>query len=210
MKRVFTLLLLLFATGTTNAQGNAYPKKPLTKKTHALAGGRSMLVRKSGTGFYDNVHSAFQDKSGNLWFATTNDGVYRYDGKSFTNFTTTDGLFSNTVYSILQDKAGNIWFGCDGGLGRYDGRTFTAVPITTDFGNYFVPDKSANSKYATTSLLLDKNGRIWVGTSKGVYIYNGFNFTHFLSNDSVAYKIGKETYGLLPGSKGSAVTMAKQ
>jgi ligand-binding sensor domain-containing protein len=48
---------------------------------------------------------------GNLWFGTTGEGVYKYDGKSFSQFTASNGLNSNKVYCILEDKDGKIWIG---------------------------------------------------------------------------------------------------
>jgi ligand-binding sensor domain-containing protein len=67
---------------------------------------------------YRNTHNVFsimQDKSGKLWFATI-DGVYTYDGKSFTPFIIKEGgggfkSSNHNVEYILEDKAGNIWFG---------------------------------------------------------------------------------------------------
>ena len=65
-------------------------------------------------------------KKGNMWFSTEKNGVYCYDGKSFKNYTTADGLVYDSVFSILEDKNGNLWFGTRGfGLSRYDGKTFT-------------------------------------------------------------------------------------
>jgi len=46
------------------------------------------------------VHCGLQDKTGNLWFGTTGDGVYRFDGKLFTNFTMKDGLDTNQIQCI--------------------------------------------------------------------------------------------------------------
>jgi ligand-binding sensor domain-containing protein len=34
----------------------------------------------------DIVSAALKDKNGNIWFARSGRGVYRYDGKSFTDF----------------------------------------------------------------------------------------------------------------------------
>ena len=49
----------------------------------------------------------YEDKAGNIWFGTGG-GVSRYDGKSFRNFTTTDGLTNNDVHAIVQDKTGKF------------------------------------------------------------------------------------------------------
>ncbi len=53
-------------------------------------------------------------------------GISRYDGTSFTTYTTTQGLAHNTVLSIMEDKSGNFWFGTNGGgVSRYDGTSLT-------------------------------------------------------------------------------------
>ena len=77
-----------------------------------------------------------EDKNGNLWFGTeagdpskreTERGVWRYDGKTFKNFSKKDGLIHNGVWSILEDKAGNIWVGTrSAGLCGFYGKTFTS------------------------------------------------------------------------------------
>ncbi|MBU0486424.1 MAG: PAS domain S-box protein, partial [Bacteroidetes bacterium] len=60
--------------------------------------------------------SSICDKTGNLWFGTSGGGVSRYDGKSFTNFTTAQGLANNSVMAIIQDHKGIMWFGTNLGL----------------------------------------------------------------------------------------------
>jgi len=71
------------------------------------------------------VYSILEDQKGNIWLTTEQDGVWCYDGKSFKNFTTNNGLVNDSVFSILEDKNGNLWFGTRGfGLSRYDGKNF--------------------------------------------------------------------------------------
>lgn len=41
---------------------------------------------------------------------STNAGVSRYDGYSFTNFTTEEGLPDNVIYRLFEDSEGRIWF----------------------------------------------------------------------------------------------------
>jgi len=62
--------------------GNAQVRKNLRKENTTVSSGQSKLIE---TQFSGNVYSSLQDRKGNLWFATTS--VYRYDGKSFKNFT---------------------------------------------------------------------------------------------------------------------------
>ena len=45
--------------------------------------------------YADIISSGLKDKAGNIWFAVSSRGVYRYDGKGFTNYTNKDGLCNN-------------------------------------------------------------------------------------------------------------------
>ena len=51
--------------------------------------------------FTNEVYDIFQDKSGNMWFATDL-GVCKYDGYEFQNFTTKNGLTHNVVFQIRE------------------------------------------------------------------------------------------------------------
>ncbi len=62
-------------------------------------------------GQLSGAQSIEQDADGNLWFGSYGSGLWRFDGKIITHFTTTNGLPSNTVKSIYKDKRGKLWFG---------------------------------------------------------------------------------------------------
>ena len=79
----------------------------------------------SAMGLINNCSKCIiEDKDRNLWIGT-NAGVSRYNGRSFTSYTTAQGLVNNIVTCIFQDKNGNIWFGTNGGISKYDGKSFT-------------------------------------------------------------------------------------
>jgi ligand-binding sensor domain-containing protein len=108
-----------------------------------------------------------QDKNGNLWFSNWG-GVYKYDGKTFTSFSTKDGLTGVMVAKIIEDKKGNIWFSGDG-LFRYDGKSII---------RYTAKDGEAN--LGGWSILEDAIGNLWVGTKeKGLYIFDGKEFINY-------------------------------
>lgn len=52
-----------------------------------------------------------EDQDGNLWFGMDGEGVRKFDGESFTTYTTTDGLASNNVRSVYADRRGRVWIG---------------------------------------------------------------------------------------------------
>lgn len=150
-----------------------------------IKNGQPKLIKTQGSQPSDNVNCSLQDKAGNLWFGTTGEGVYRYDGKLFSQFTMTDGLNSNSVYCILEDKTGKIWIGTVGGICLYDGKTFTEIQIP-------LPKNMPPNKYHNThdvfSIMQDKSGKLWFATIDGVFIYDpgravGKSFNHFKVNE---------------------------
>ncbi len=122
-----------------------------------------------------------EDQRGNIWFATTDSGVYYYNtsaqpiagSESIRHFTTRDGLADNRVMSVYEDKTGIIWFGTGNGLSSYDGKSFR---------NFKNPDPShyysgGNWNNDITTILEDKTGKLWVGTRGGAFVYDGKTFT---------------------------------
>ena len=188
IKKLTFLSLLWVTMFFTSCNGQV--KKYLPKENATVFTAQTKLIKTQGsTNKGNSVHRSLQDRKWNLWFATTSEGVYRYDGKSFTNFTTKNGLNSNATYSILEDKKGNIWIGTDSGLSHYDGKNFTNIPLSFTYANYLYPSALPNNKLFTnnfvTSILEDKSGKLWFGTDNGVYCYDGKAFTRFLDNQSV-------------------------
>ena len=65
-----------------------------------------------------------KDSEGYLWFATMDNGVSRFDGDEFQNFTRQDGLANDRVYFLLKDSRDRLWFGTLNGVCWYDGSDF--------------------------------------------------------------------------------------
>ena len=188
---IYSLLFVLIYITSCNVQTKAQSQTDSLSKQKAIPIGQPKIVKPKGRNEGDNVRCGLQDKAGNLWFGTSGEGVYRYDGKWFTNFTEKDGLSNNHVFAILEDKTGNLWFGTDSGLCRYDGKTFTGIPITVNNGsNFYTPsNKNITAKNAVWSIMQDKSGKLWFGTKdNGVYCYDGKFFTCFLDNYNIINK----------------------
>lgn len=88
------------------------------------------LIRIPGT--IGDPHAIMQDKAGNVWVGAFDSGVWRYDGKAMTNFTTKDGLPVDAVSAIYEDHAGTLWFGTYRGVCTFDGKAFTLVRGAAD------------------------------------------------------------------------------
>lgn len=179
--------------------------------------GKSFITYTEKQGLCNNsIRCMLEDKNGNLWFGTEGGGVCKYDGNrvealqkgekdeggtqdikkihgkysaSFTNYTTKEGLSNNVVFSMLEDKNGNLWFGTYGGgvnklvlsdtEGSKQKATFTRFTEKEGLSNDFV-----------FSMLEDKNGNLWFGTSGGgVNKYDGKYFTHFTEKEGLSNNV---------------------
>lgn len=138
-----------------------------------------------------SVYSILKDKAGNLWFGTEQKGVFRYDGKSFTNTHISEKEVGFAVRCIFQDKNGDYWFGSNGlGLTKYDGKTVTNVTKENGLSN---PDfvRTLKGKLGTLarvwSIAEDRNGNLWIGTiDAGVWRYDGKKLTNFTMSDGLS------------------------
>ncbi len=71
------------------------------------------------------------------WFGTWGAGLSRFDGKTFKNDTTKDGLPGNIINAIEIDPKGIMWIGTNKGLSRYGGLNFKTFTRTDSLlGDY--------------------------------------------------------------------------
>lgn len=119
------------------------------------------------------VFGMCEDHAGNIWFGTDGEGAHKFDGKSFTSYTTNDGLAGNQVRSAFCDRRGRVWLGTDGGgVSCFDG---------TSFRNFTSIDGLNNDRIFEISE--DHAGNMWFSTlgapRGGASRYDGATFTPF-------------------------------
>jgi ligand-binding sensor domain-containing protein len=124
----------------------------------------------------ESIGSILQDKAGNIWFASTENGIYRYDpsaelsasGKKIIHISE-KGFENNKDGSMIQDKMGNLWFTVkDNGICKYDpsanktsGKAFT---------HYTTKDGLGGNE--TWQLYADNEGNIWVSARGSITRYD--------------------------------------
>lgn len=111
-----------------------------------------------------SAYVIFKDVESNIW-VTSMQGVNLYNRKE-DNFIRVKNLGSLTI-DIKQDTKGNLWFATQGkGLFKYD-------PLHKTWRNY-LHDKDSSSLIndQVNSILIDKEGKIWIGTMNGLCTYN--------------------------------------
>ncbi len=135
------------------------------------------------------IQNITEDKSGNIWIATQDVGINKFDVRKeqFTRFLHNDrnpnSISSNAVNKILLDQDDNLWIATqNGGLNYYNTKK-----------NYFKhylhsgTDLKSVSDNNITALLEDSKHQLWVGTyTGGVNLFDKKtqSFTKFLHNDN--------------------------
>jgi signal transduction histidine kinase/ligand-binding sensor domain-containing protein len=147
---------------------------------------RVVTITKAGAGGY-RIHS--NEENGQTRFTPPVTTDVAEPMAHFTNFSTEQGLPTNTIYCSYVDSKNNIWFGTTIGATRYDGTRFT------NFGF----DQGVEG---IKSILEDNDGNIWFGSEwTGAIRYDGKKFTTFGMSeglaDNIVYSIAKDKKGHL-------------
>ncbi len=115
------------------------------------------------------VYDMLSDSNGDFWVAT-NGGLNRYrpDTNDFEVFRYSmdnpRGMTSNTVRVLFEDSRNNFWIGTvSGGLNSLDRRTGRFSHLT---------ERDGLSDNSILSILEGQDGRIWLGTQRGLTVYN--------------------------------------
>lgn len=93
----------------------------------------------------------------------------------FINFSSKNGLTSNSVNAIIKDRNGFMWFATEDGLNRFDGLNFTA---------YHHKDRDSTSigRGPVIAMTQDKTGNLWLATNLTLSMYN-LNVDSFINYD---------------------------
>ncbi len=105
------------------------------------------------------VISMAVEKDGTVWAGTWGAGLAKYDGKTWKNYTTIDGLPANHIFMLYLDEGGELWIGTSKGLVHFDQQQ-----------NRFDIKTVADGLYADNvfSMANGRNDSLWIGSFGGV------------------------------------------
>ncbi len=155
------------------------------------------------------VRDIEQDHTGNLWFATVANGVFKYNPETnrYKHYSKQEGanggLQSNTIYGLLIDQSNTIWMATNGaGLVRFDtererfrGYRFAGKPLYSDH-DWII------------TIYESRDGHLWLGTwENGLieydpkrdtfsYYYRDSTNTNTMSNNTI-FAIYEDSRGML-------------
>ncbi|GHV31626.1 hybrid sensor histidine kinase/response regulator [Bacteroidia bacterium] len=143
------------------------------------------------------ITALFEDKDRNIWFGTYVNGMFRYNRKTaqFDSFSPNDH-----VTTFAQDKNGTLWIGMNGdGIRRLDADKKTVKQYMYKSNQDWKNQLSSNWVY---DMLMDANGKIWIGTSNGISlfdpekeIFTNFSLSETLQNTNLVYTLNSDHAG---------------
>lgn len=159
-----------------------------------LVNGRAVKTVLSGM----RVRALCADSKGNMWFGTWGNGLYMDNGKELIHYSVESGdLPQDYIHDIFEDSRGRMWFGTGAGIVKLESGQFSTM-LNGEFCNSYVGSIKEDNQGAiwfhtdlcvmrynedgfrsydqedglasnTVYLIeFDKEGRLWVGTNKGL------------------------------------------
>lgn len=111
------------------------------------------------------VNAITEYENNTLWIGTI-EGLATLKDEVFTTYTEKDGLPSNYISCLLRDDRNSLYIGTDRGLAKYNNGKFEKLNVDPNF-----PELSILCFYEEPN-----SGKIWIGTTEGVYEFSNGNF----------------------------------
>jgi len=115
------------------------------------------------------VQHILETPTGELWFATRGSGVIRFDGSTYTLYSTADGLSSDyprALHHTFEEHGPVLWVGYeDKGLDRIELKN--GSPELSNITNY--QTKNGLFDNSVHIIIEDKNRRFWMNSNRGIH-----------------------------------------
>ena len=131
---------------------------------------RFIYDKDNSQGISDNIiYCIFEDSAQNMWIGTQY-GLNRFDraSRSFSSYTTEDGLPNNCIKGIQADSSGKLWISTNKGISCFD-------TLERTFSNYNALDGLQGNGYNANACLTTRNGDILYGGTKGLDVITPSN-----------------------------------
>ncbi|HTZ21888.1 MAG TPA: two-component regulator propeller domain-containing protein [Opitutaceae bacterium] len=123
------------------------------------------------------IRGIVQTRDGYLWLGSVG-GLVRFDGANFTVFNVQTGsLKDNEIWALKEDDEGALWIGTvSGGVTRLKEGRFTTYTTADGLPGDLV-----------LQIDTDRDGQIWIATSRGVARFAGGAFRAFTMKDGLTH-----------------------
>ncbi len=143
---IISYVLLVLLSVRVRALAQVYPFRTYTTQNGLIS---------------NTINDMFQDSRGYLWIATF-DGLSLYDGNSFTNYTSLDGLAHHLPWCVTESRRvpGTLFIGTNGGgISQFTDGRFSTIRLG--------PNREENE---VSDVVEDYHGSLWCLTNAGLVV----------------------------------------
>lgn len=161
----------------------------------------------------DRVWAWFEDAEQNVWLGVERGGLVRLREQQFQVIGTRAGLSARAAQTVCEDEQGTMWFGtAGGGLCRWHGGQLDTIQVGTDPSDNFVfsafprapglwlsatagedlhlfeedqVQRAPWQVHGVKAILVDRSGRLWMGTKNGLSWWLPNRRRSFTSRDGI-------------------------
>ncbi len=164
------------------------------------------------------VYNFFQDKSGDIWFATKRQGLFRLKPKAKNSFHIENFVHNpndinspanNDFYSVTQDGEGRMW------AGSYGGGLHLITEVNGKIS--FIHSKNGLTNYPITNcskvrqVYVDSKQHIWVATTEGFVVFDSnfkkpsdIKYSYYHKNENDTNSLGaNDIHCIFEGANGN-------
>lgn len=127
---------------------------------------------------FRKIRGVMEASNGDIWVSTYDEGLIRLSNDTYQQFTTENGLPSNTVIATVEDNEGSIWIATYGGAVKMNDGEFEVFGINEGVPNNGVMD-----------IIIDDTDTIWISTFGGIAWYDGVQFVDITFEDGLPGRV---------------------
>jgi ligand-binding sensor domain-containing protein/serine phosphatase RsbU (regulator of sigma subunit) len=166
---------------------------------HKITSHYTLNIQKpAGSIISSRIQCMLETADGKMWFGTGS-GLSVFDGVSFKNYTTKDGLSDLKIYALAKGNDGRVWVGTKNGVCYH-----SALESQIGGRGFFMEFPRLNSllekdNRGVWSVFTDSRGNTWFGTEKGVILVDKNQVTVFSKSSGFCDKrvscISEDAFG---------------
>lgn len=119
---------------------------------------------------------AVENNNNNIWVGTFKNGLYKFDGDSWTAYKYPDDLVSDTIRALTVSNKGTLWVGTNLGISKFENQDWSNITELDDLFNNDI-----------RSIYCDLENNIWIGTGNNRLVkHDGKKFTNYHVNPDVS------------------------
>ncbi|MFQ6039528.1 MAG: two-component regulator propeller domain-containing protein [Candidatus Poribacteria bacterium] len=148
---------------------------------------RSQLITTEDGLVSDDIQAILEDGTGGIWLGTSSRGV-NFSDRSWQIFAIESDATDNFITAINEDNVGNLWVGTLDGLYRLDDKLIRGLEQEVQGGGEWERFTAADGLPGdeVRAITVDKDGDVWVGTERGIGVFDGLGFRQYTQRDGLS------------------------